>query len=200
LVANRMGCEINYEQGTWIDLLGSLKDGDIDVLLGASKTPAREEFAFFSDPYRMEEFALYIRNGEQEEFDYDTLTEFVKNGGKVGVVAEYLYGDEVASLVDDPDTSKMFVNAIMGELNVARLMDGDIDGFLEDSFVGASLLRRKALSDYIIAQGISIETGNAYVMFSQKSITPEQLAAFNAELKRVKASPVYEDLIKKYSY
>jgi polar amino acid transport system substrate-binding protein len=200
LVANGIGCEITYRQGTWVDLLGSLKEGDIDILLGASKTPAREKFAFFSEPYRMEEFSLYIRSGEQDDLDFTTLTEFVNSGSKVGVVAEYLYGEEVARLVDHPETSKMFVNAIMGELNVARLMDGDIDGFLEDSFVGASMLRRKALSDYIIAQGITIETGNAYVMFSQESVTPEQLVAFNAELKRVKASDDYEELMAKYSY
>ena len=40
----------------------------------------------------------------------------------------------------------------------------------------------------------------AYVMFRQESVTPEQLAAFNAELKRVKASDDYEDLMAKYSY
>jgi polar amino acid transport system substrate-binding protein len=200
LVANGIGCEITYKQGTWVDLLGSLKDGDIDILLGASKTPAREEFAYFSEPYRMEEFSLYIRSGEQDDLDFTTLTEFVNNGSKVGVVAEYLYGDEVARLVDHPETSKMFVNAIMGELNVARLMDSDIDGFLEDSFVGASMLRRKALSDYIVAQGITIQTGDAYVMFSQESVTPEQLAAFNAELNRVKTSGAYDDLIAKYAY
>jgi polar amino acid transport system substrate-binding protein len=199
-VAKSIGCEITYQQGTWVDLLQLLKQGEVDMLLGASKTEAREEFAYFSDPYRMEEFSLYIRKGDQKRADYESLAQFVENSTQIGIVADYLYGDEVAVLLDDPETSKLFVNAILGELNVARLLDQDIDGFLEDSFVGASMLRRKALSDYIVPHGITIQTGNAYVMFSQKSITPTQLEIFNEELNRVKQSPIYEDLLNKYSY
>ncbi|AEP31400.1 substrate-binding periplasmic protein [Brumicola nitratireducens] len=199
-VAEAIGCNITYQQGTWVDLLSLLKQGNIDMLLGASKTDAREQFAFFSDAYRMEEFSLYIRSGEEKRAAYKTLSEFIESGSRIGVVSDYLYGEEVAALLDDPEKSQFFKNAIMGELNIARLLDQDIDGFLEDSFVGASMLRRKALSDLIVAQGITIQTGNIYVMFSQQGITQDQLAKFNAQLQKVKQSQIYEDLLKKYSY
>ena len=199
-VVEGMGCQLTYQQGTWVDLLTALKEGEVDILLGASKTETREQFAFFSDAYRMEEFSLYIRKGDKVQAEYKTISDFIKNGSRIGIVGDYVYGPDVSSLLDDPETSKYFVNAIMGELNVARLLDGDIDGFLEDSFVGATLLRRKALSNYIIAQGISIQTGDAYVMFSQKSVTQEQLSDFNAQLKKVKNSQAYQDIVDKYSY
>ena len=199
-VVEGMGCQLTYQQGTWVDLLTALKEGEVDILLGASKTETREQFAFFSDAYRMEEFSLYIRKGDKVQAEYKTISDFIKNGSRIGIVGDYVYGPDVSSLLDDPETSKYFVNAIMGELNVARLLDGDIDGFLEDSFVGATLLRRKALSNYIVAQGISIQTGDAYVMFSQKSVTQEQLSDFNAQLKKVKNSQVYQDIVDKYSY
>jgi polar amino acid transport system substrate-binding protein len=199
-VVEGMGCQLTYQQGTWVDLLTALKEGEVDILLGASKTETREQFAFFSDAYRMEEFSLYIRKGDKVQAEYKSISDFIKNGSRIGIVGDYVYGPDVSSLLDDPETSKYFVNAIMGELNVARLLDGDIDGFLEDSFVGATLLRRKALSNYIIAQGISIQTGDAYVMFSQKSVTQEQLSDFNAQLKKVKNSQAYQDIVDKYSY
>lgn len=195
-----MGCQLTYQQDTWVDLLMALKEGEVDILLGASKTEARKGFALFSDAYRAEEFSLYIRQGDEERAEYETITEFIKNGGRIGIVEDYFYGPDVSILLHDDETSNYFVNAIMGELNVARLLDADIDGYFEDSFVGSSLLRRKALSKYIVAQGITIQTGNAYVMFSQKSITPEQLMAFNSELAKVKSSPTYQDILKKYSY
>ena len=178
----------------------ALKQGEVDILLGASKTEAREQFALFSDAYRMEEFSLYIRSGDDERASYETITEFIQNDSRIGIVEDYFYGPDISMLLDGDETSKYFVNAIMGELNVARLMDADIDGYFEDSFVGASLLRRKALSNYIVAQGITIQTGNAYVMFSQKNITPEQLSEFNAELAKVKSSKTYQDILDKYSY
>jgi polar amino acid transport system substrate-binding protein len=199
-VVEGMGCQLTYLQGTWVDLLMALKEGEVDILLGASKTETREQFAFFSAAYRMEEFSLYIRKGDNMLAEYKTLSDFIKNGSRIGIVGDYVYGPDVSTLLDDPETSKYFVNAIMGELNVARLLDGDIDGFLEDSFVGATLIRRKALSNYIVAHGITIQTGDAYVMFSQKSVTQEQLNAFNIQLAKVKESKAYQDILDKYSY
>lgn len=199
-VVKGMGCQLTFQQGTWVDLLMALKQGEVDILLGASKTEAREQFALFSDAYRMEEFSLYIRKSDDVRTEYQTLREFVQNDGRIGIVEDYIYGPDVSMLLDDTDTSRYFVNAIMGELNVARLMDGDIDGYLEDSFVGASLLRRKALSNYIVAHGITIQTGNAYVMFSQKSISLEQLGDFNAQLAKVKSGKIYQSILNKYAY
>jgi polar amino acid transport system substrate-binding protein len=126
-VAQNIGCEVSYKQGTWVDLLAALKKGEVDMLLGASKTQAREEFAFFSEPYRMEEFSLYIRKGDNIHANYASLTDFVKNGAKIGIVSDYVYGDEVAQLLDDPEHAPLLVNAIMGEINIARLLDEDID-------------------------------------------------------------------------
>jgi polar amino acid transport system substrate-binding protein len=199
-VVEGMGCQLTYQQGTWVDLLMSLKQGEVDILLGASKTEAREQFALFSDAYRMEEFSLYIRKGDKVRAGYETITEFIQNDSRIGIVEDYVYGPNVSMLLDADETSKYFVNAIMGELNVARLLDEDIDGYLEDSFVGASLLRRKALSKYIVAHGITIQTGNAYVMFSQKNVTQQQLSDFNTQLAKVKNSKTYQGILDKYSY
>jgi polar amino acid transport system substrate-binding protein len=199
-VINNMGCQLTYQQGTWVDLLMALRQGEVDLLLGASKTQAREKFALFSDSYRMEEFSLYIRKSDKVRAGYKTISEFSQNNSRIGIVEDYVYGPDVSTLLDNPETSKYFVNAIMGEINVARLLDEDIDGYLEDSFVGASLLRRKALSKYIVAQGITIKTGNAYVMFSKISVTPEQLRNFNTQLAKVKSSDIYQDILNKYTY
>jgi polar amino acid transport system substrate-binding protein len=148
----------------------------------------------------MEEFSLYIRATDDVRGGYKTLAEFLQNESRIGIVEDYFYGQDVSTLLDDAKTSKYFVNAIIGELNVARLLDADIDGYFEDSFVGASLLRRKALSKYIVAQGITIQTGNAYVMFSKKSMTLEKLSGFNTQLGKIKNSQIYQDIINKYSY
>jgi polar amino acid transport system substrate-binding protein len=199
-VIDNMGCQLTYQQGTWVDLLMALRQGEVDLLLGASKTQAREKFALFSDAYRMEEFSLYIRKSDKVRAGYKTISEFSQNNSRIGIVEDYVYGPDVSTLLDNPETSKYFVNAIMGEINVARLLDEDIDGYLEDSFVGASLLRRKALSKYIIAHGINIKTGNAYVMFSKISVTPEQLSNFNTQLAKIKSSDIYQDILNKYTY
>jgi polar amino acid transport system substrate-binding protein len=198
-VVEDMGCDISYQQDTWISSLDKLKNAQVDILLGASKTDAREEFAHFSDAYRMEEFSLYIRKDDEKHAAYQSLDSFIENGSKIGIVDGYYYGPKVSILLDGTATSKYFVPGIMGELNVGRLLDSDIDGFLEDSFIGASILRRKGLSEYIVANGITISTGDIYVMFSKQSVTPEQVATFNDSLNKIKKSQQYEGIINKYS-
>lgn len=199
-VVTEMGCRLTFKQGTWVSLLADLKGGEVDILLGASKTKAREEFALFSDAYRTEEFSLYIRKEDDASAAYTSLPEFIQNNSKIGIVGDYYYGPEVSILLEGSATSSYFVNAMMTEINVARLLDSDIDAFIEDTFVGATLIRRKALANYIVAQGITFQTGNAYVMFSKTSVSPEQLADFNLELAKIKDGPLYQSIFEKYAF
>lgn len=197
-ILKEINCEAIFKPGTWVALLSELKNGEVDLLLGASKTPIREEFALFSDPYRLEQYSLYIRKDDAQLLQTSNVAAFIDQGKVIGVVEDYFYGPQVSILRDGSATSKYFLPAILGEVNVARLLDRKIDGYLEDSFVGASILRRKALSDYIIPQGITINSGDAHVMFSKKTVSQETLQRFNSALSIVKTSPFYADLLSRY--
>jgi polar amino acid transport system substrate-binding protein len=197
-ITESMNCDVEFIQGTWVNLLKELQEGNIDILLGASKTNAREEFAYFSNPYRTEEFVLYIRADDTQRESYQNIEEFIENGSKIGLVGDYYYGDNISEIIESEEGQKHIVFAIMGELNIARLLDMDIDGFLEDSYVGPSMLRRKALGDLIKAHPYSIETGEIYVMFSQASVTKEHVSDFNEALADYKNSQGYADTLQKY--
>lgn len=197
-VAKGMDCKLNVVQGSWLELLTLLKEGNVDFVLGASKTEDREKFAYFSEPYRQERFQLYVRN-EHANLDVADLKAFVEAGHKVGVVNEYYYGDDVATLYADDKLRSMFIGAIISELNVARLLDEEIDGLLEDSFVGASLLRRKGLDKYIKPHTISMGNSDVYVMFSKASVTEQQVQQFNNGMNQIRSSGVYEQIVDKYT-
>ena len=197
-VTDAMSCKVEFVQGTWVELLDSLQNGEVDLLLGASKTKSREEFAYFSEPYRSEEYMLYIRADDAIRAGYSDVQEFIDKGSTIGLVGDYYYGDNISDMLDDAATADQFKFAIMGELNIARLLDMDIDGFLEDSFVGASMLRRKNLGEYIKAHDFTINTGDIYVMFSQKSVTEEQVLTFNQALVDFKTSGEYKQILEKY--
>lgn len=198
-VAKDMKCGLDVVQGSWLELLTLLKDGNIDFVLGASKTADREAFAYFSEPYRQERFQLYVRR-DDSALSYDSLQAFVAAGHKVGVVNEYFYGDEVAALYEDDNHRDKFIGAIISELNMARLLDEEIDGLLEDSFVGASILRRKGLDKYIVPHSISLGSSDVYVMFSKASVTEQQVQQFNTGLARLKADGSYEHIVEKYRH
>ncbi|WP_199609277.1 substrate-binding periplasmic protein [Flocculibacter collagenilyticus] len=199
LAAEKMECDLAFHQATWVELLGELRSGEIDLVLGASKTAERENFAIFSSPYREESFSLYVRNADDFKYQQADIKEFVEAGHKVGLVDQYYYGDTVDGLMDDDKLSSLFVPAMMSEINIARLLDMDIDGVLEDSFVGASIIRRKGLGQYITKHQITINTGSVYVMFSKKSVKPEIVNEFNKALDEIRNSGKFEELTDRYS-
>lgn len=198
-VAELMSCRLNVVQGSWLELLTLLKNGEVDFVLGASQTDERKEFAYFSEPYRQERFQLYVREDDSALPSAD-LKAFLSAGHKVGIVNEYYYGDEVASLYADEALRGKFVGAIISELNMARLLDEEIDGLLEDSFVGASILRRKGLDKYIQQHSISLGSSDVFVMFSKASVQEEQVQQFNKALQQLRDNGAYNRLFEKYSH
>lgn len=199
MIADKLNCDVDYKQDSWGNLLALLKVGKIDFVLGASVTEDRKTFALFSEPYRTEAFQLYVRAHEEHRYRQATVADFVREKHKIGTIDEYFYGDELTALMDDEQYTDLFKPAFMGEINVARLIDGDIDGFLEDSFVGASLIRRKGLEKYVAPHQAKISTGDVYVMFSKATIKPEVVSEFNKALGELKANGEYDRLVAKYS-
>jgi polar amino acid transport system substrate-binding protein len=197
-VASEMNCQLDLKQGTWVELMAQLKAGEVDLLLGASVTPAREEFAYFSKSYRKEQFVMFVRTAASASLPQTTLDEFLAAGKKVGIVSEYYYGSDFANFLADEKFKAQFVEASLSELNIARLLDEEIDGMIEDSFVARSMLRRKGLEQQIGRHSIELSSGDVFVMFSKKSVTPEQVSAFNDALTAIVKNGKYQQILDKY--
>ncbi|RUO32866.1 substrate-binding periplasmic protein [Aliidiomarina sanyensis] len=196
---SHMNCTLRVEQGSWMELLELLQNGDIDFLMGASRTEAREQFAYFSVPYRDEQFSLFVRGDRRNRFDQSTVEEFVAAGYRVGVVNEYYYGEELQSLMYDSDYTSQFIGSMINELNVARVLDGEIDGFLEDNLVASSIIRRRGLGALIDQHAISLPSTEVYVMFSRASVDDEFVEQFNDALQVLVDDGYIEHVIARYS-
>lgn len=197
-IATKMNCQITPQQATWVELIAGLKTGAVDMLLGASKTVAREEYAFFSDSYRKEQFVLFVRAEDVAGLPQNSMTDFLSAGKKLGIVSEYFYGDELAQLYADEQLKSHFVEASVSELNLARLMDEDIDGMLEDRFVAASMLRRKGLDKAVSPHSISLGDNDVYVMFSKSSVDQSKVDAFNAAMAAIRQNGEYDAILARY--
>jgi polar amino acid transport system substrate-binding protein len=199
-MAKEAGCDLKFVQQNWMTLLNGIRNGSIDLLGGASKTEAREAFALFSDAYRSESFVLYIRKGESAKYADKSLQELLEGTFRLGVTDDYIYGEQVTKLQDNPSFKGKFVSVPTTEMNYYNLIQNHIEGFLEDPFVAAYTIKRKGLQDQIEALPITIHSGDVALMFSQKSVKPETVVAFNDALQRLKDSGEYQQILDKYSF
>lgn len=196
--AGQLGCDIEFVQATWVELLQDLQSGEVDFVMGASMTPEREAFAYFSQAYRDEQFVLFTRYEDQRQFRDLSLLEVLEDGMRVGIVEGYYYGDDFQAYYQQIDNDDQFVDAMMSEFNLARLLDHDIDGFLEDHVVGHSLLRRKGLDDYIVHAAVELPANSVYIMFSRESTDSGLVESFNQVLDELKNNGEYDAILQRY--
>ena len=64
----------------------------------ASKTPEREEYALFSDPYRTESAVMYVRIEDAGKYNFDSLEDIIGTEFKLAVTRGYYYGEEFEEL------------------------------------------------------------------------------------------------------
>ncbi|WP_233078075.1 substrate-binding periplasmic protein [Rheinheimera soli] len=197
-VAGRMNCTLVLQHGTWQELLGQFRQGQLDVLLGASKTVAREEFALFSEPYRAEQFQLFVRKNDADKYNFQSVAEMVAAKHKVGLISDYYYGEQISALYSDEHMRPQFVESSMSEQNIAVLLDDQVDAVLEDSFVGAAIIRRKGLEQQVQPHPVKLPESPIYVMFSKSTVKPELVSSFNQALQQLKDSGDYQQLLSKY--
>ncbi|MCO7226538.1 ABC transporter substrate-binding protein [Pleionea sp. CnH1-48] len=197
-LANKAGCDVKFIQDDWMSLLQQLSLGNIDLVAGASVTEKRKEYALFSAPYRQEEFALYIRNGEGEKFA-GNLSSILSSGKKIGITTDYIYGEEVNNFQDDPKYAEQFIDAAVGEVNYYNLLQHNIDAFLEDPFVATYNIKRKGIVKQIEPLELKIHSGDVHLMFSIKSVDHRVVERFNEALASIKQDGSYQAILNKYS-
>lgn len=197
-LAEHVGCEMEYIQGNWASLLKLIRLGELDVLLGATRTEAREAFARFSSPYRDEVFSLYVRPEEAAGYDSDSLRALLDRGFRLGVTQGYIYSDRVSKLQMDPEFAGQFFEATVGEQHFARLMEHTIDGFLEDPFVVAAISRRRGWESRVEAHSLSFNSSPVRMMFSRENVDTGTVEAFDRALTAFKEEGGYQTLRDRY--
>jgi len=192
------GFSISLKQVPWKRHLMTIKSGSIDLASGASRSPKREEYAYFSNPYRTESVNLYVRKGDSSNFKVSKLSDIIKLNFHLGVTREYFYGDEFEHLKKEANFMKLIQEVASDQMNYKKLLHKRIDGFLADPVATTSGLKKKKLQGKIEKYPIKIYSDNIFVMFSKKSTTPEDVEKFNQSLNNIKKNGIYEKIVKKY--
>jgi polar amino acid transport system substrate-binding protein len=196
--AHHAGCALTFEQHDFVTLLNKLRNGEVDFVPGATRTEARETFAWFSIPYREEVFTLFVRSEDKELYADDDLESLLKNRRRVGFTEGFMYGEEAEALMAEPDYQNRLVSARIGDLNLLRLIEHDIDALIEDNFVAASVQRRLGISNRVAALDQVLQSANVRLMFSRDSVDEDTVERMNEGLKRVIEDGTRERIISRY--
>lgn len=107
-IAKYTGWEYEYVHDTWENHLQSLKNGDIDFLCHAQKTPEREEEYLFSKySIGTESSVLYVRE-EDDRYYYNDFEAF--DGMKIAIMENSFQNDEFSEYAEKKGFAFTFVS------------------------------------------------------------------------------------------
>jgi polar amino acid transport system substrate-binding protein len=127
---NKVSVNTKVQIVAWQDVLDGIKANQYDAIVGAWKTPDREQYLLFSRPYLENRITLIGRQNNKINFEnIDQL-----NGKKIGIVSGYAYGDEI--------TKNKSIQKVAGETvaeNIKKLLRDEVDFILADALVAQAI-------------------------------------------------------------
>lgn len=130
----RMGVEARNEILPGFPLvLRDLRSGELDGTAALWRTPEREKFLLFSEPYLENRLVLLGRKGA--DLSATVLSDLA--GKRVAVVEGYAYGDALESA-----RGPTFVSGESDQANLRKLLAGEVDYMLADDLLIHDLFER----------------------------------------------------------
>jgi polar amino acid transport system substrate-binding protein len=201
-VFGKMGIELQIDPVGWRQHQLDVKDGTRDIAGGAFRSKEREEYAYYSIPYRSEKDMLYVRKGEQKKFKFNTAEELVKilESGtyKLGVIDGYFYGAPLMQYINDPQYANRIIKVQDDRANFTNLLEHKIDAFPIDHLVGATLGWRHGWQKQVVEMPNPVFEDSIHVLFSKKTTSPELVERFNQTLLQMQKSGEYNKVMRNY--
>ncbi len=191
-------CKISFVKRPWARALKEIEKGTVHLAPGASINAEREEYAYFSLPYRDETMVLMVRKGESPSYPLKTINDITKQSFKLGVVRDYFYGEAHKEALLDPEYQSRVSDVKSDTANLQKLASKRVDGILIDRYVGPFLAKQLDLLDEIEVHPLNINSDNIYLMLSKKSVSEETVAKINRGLEKLKQDGRYNEIIKRY--
>jgi polar amino acid transport system substrate-binding protein len=198
-IGDEIGCSIVPVQLPWARILKEVERGALDLSTSTSRTPERDQWALFSEPYRETEIAIYVRRGEIPRFDLHDLADVPAQRLRLGVIVDYYYGEALAEAASDPEFVAWLDGAPDYRTNIRKLVSGRIDGFLvEDVAVIEAELARMGLRERVERYPLRIPGERLRFMFSRKTVEPEMVAQVDATVAKMRADGRLQAITAKY--
>lgn len=191
LVLDNLGITHEMTLEPWRRCLRKMRDGQLDILLDAFYNEERaRQMLFPKEP--MTETAMVLFYATARPHLVSSVNELA--GLRVGTEPGYAYGDATFA----NGTHFIREDAPSLEANFGKLLLGRIDLVITDRAVGLYTARLLGMQEAIDYNRQPLYSDRVYAAFSRKPEVAALLPRFEAELKRLKASPAYAQILQRY--
>jgi len=166
----------------WKPHLHFIHTGKIDIAMGASWSKERNEYAYFSKPYRKETVKLFVKKGNANNIQMETLSDLADSPYMVGVESGYYYGKDYQELIKTTGFQANISEVIDLEQNVTLLLKGHLDGFLVDPNTMQSFVIKYKMENKFEQHSLEIYSADIFIMLSKQSSDVATLEKINTAI------------------
>ena len=201
---DRLGYNPEFIDSSWADQQAALRDGRLMMMTMATKTPEREAYAHFSDPYLQLKFGLFTHPGVSPPPNSDRVDDMVQwaRQGKLRLSATkgFAYPPEIQNVLMEAAQQGRLIEVTSDSQNLQLLAQQDVDLAFVDEVMGFALIKQQHWEKAIVYQSIDLPIEGLRFMFSKKSVTPQIVEEFNQALRNLRKSGQHARLIRSYHY
>lgn len=195
----RLGCSLSLEKLPWARALKELRDGRVDMLSGAYRTPERERYLHYASVVGLvSPNILFIRRSDQARFDLNGLRELLESDFKLGAQINVSYSDEYSDLVQTPGY-KESIHFISSRESLWKMLARDrVDGVIASRLTGLYEIQELELSGTITPSALVVSNKPAYFVFSKASVSSEFVADFDLVLQSMLDDGTFAATVSRY--
>ncbi len=193
------GCEFDLKVMPWKRTLLAIKFGTIDGSLGASRMTEREQYAWFSRPYRRETMVMFMRKEDLEKGKVMSLADVVSGKHRIGVLLGSWYGDEFAALYKaDPKLRKHMLQTPEYEVLFTWLVKDRVDVVFNDLFNGIHILKGMNALDKVGVHPVTLNDDYIHFILSKLTVPKSTVDAIDTAIEAFQSTEGYTAILHKY--
>ena len=150
-----------------------------------------------SAPYRMETYDLHVIS--ESPVHRDDLGMLIKLDFDLGLTKGYAYEEPVTTLRNDILHKNQFIMADDSSVNIDNLLNGEVDGILEDPQVVQAIADRALVEGRVEHMSINAGSQEVFFQFNEEKVPADVIARFNSAIEKMKQDGVVEQIVERHS-
>ncbi|MBO9418308.1 amino acid ABC transporter substrate-binding protein [Labrenzia sp. R4_2] len=185
------GCAPQFVDLPFPRAVVELAAGRIDMMMFASVTAERRNFALFSAPYRNETAGLIIRARDQDKYPINEVGDLLKLNLLLAHDVGTYRGDLFETFMANPEVKKNIIQVSSSRQSLNMLVKGRINAIVEAPAAVFALAETLGVRDEIAEHPFLLWSEPVHFMFSRKTVSPEFVAQIDAVLAEAVQTPEY---------
>ncbi|MGB1836655.1 MAG: substrate-binding periplasmic protein [Marinobacter adhaerens] len=195
----RLNCGLSFQKMPWARALRELRDGHVDMLSGAYRTPEREEYAHYSEVVGLvSPNILFIRRSDESRFELNGLRQLLESGFRLGAQIHVSYSDEYSALIQNPDYDKNIEYLSRREPLWLMLARDRVDGVVASQLTGLYEIQELGLTGTLTPSSLVVSNKPAYFVFSKATVGPTFVEDFDRELQSMLDDGIFTAIVNRY--